>query len=131
MLFKFTVLRCYTNKFTGGRENFNVTTIHCIKCVKGLVYTPNHTTSTKKKQSSPTTRHGGTWGERHSSYSFLTSALDGGKWSASHTGHALPRGKDPHYPLYRRLGGPQSRSGQRLEEKSFPLPGIEPCQTLY
>jgi hypothetical protein len=23
------------------------------------------------------------------------------------------------YPLYRRLGGPQSRSGHRLEEKSF------------
>jgi hypothetical protein len=31
-----------------------------------------------------------------------------------------PRGKDPRYPLYRRLGGPQSRSGhKRLEEKSF------------
>jgi hypothetical protein len=27
-----------------------------------------------------------------------------------------PRGKDPRYPLYRRLGGPQT---QRLEEKSF------------
>jgi hypothetical protein len=24
-----------------------------------------------------------------------------------------PRGKDPRYPLYRRLGGPQSRSGHR------------------
>jgi hypothetical protein len=37
-----------------------------------------------KKQSSPATRHGGTWGERrYSSYSFLTSALDGGEWSAS------------------------------------------------
>jgi hypothetical protein len=23
-----------------------------------------------------------------------------------------PRGKDPRYPLYRRLGGPQSRFGQ-------------------
>jgi hypothetical protein len=31
------------------------------------------------KQSSPATRHDGTWGERrYSSYSFLTSALDGG-----------------------------------------------------
>jgi hypothetical protein len=30
-----------------------------------------------------------------------------------------PRGKDPRYPLYRRLGGPQSRSGQR--KKSFRL----------
>jgi hypothetical protein len=30
------------------------------------------------------------------------------------------RGKDPRYPLYRRLGGPQSRSGhKRIEETSF------------
>jgi hypothetical protein len=29
-----------------------------------------------------------------------------------HASAALyPRGKDPRYPLYRRLGGPQSRSG--------------------
>jgi hypothetical protein len=31
-----------------------------------------------------------------------------GEWSASPT---LPRGKDPRYPLYWRLGGPQSQSG--------------------
>jgi hypothetical protein len=48
---------------------------------------------------------------RYSSYSFLTSALDGGEWSASRPGRALPRGKDTRYPLYRRVGGPQSRSG--------------------
>jgi hypothetical protein len=31
------------------------------------------------------TRHGGAWGERrYSSYSFTTSALDGGEWSAIH-----------------------------------------------
>jgi hypothetical protein len=53
-------------------------------------------------------------GERnYSSYSFLTSELDGDEWSASLPGRALPRGKDPQYPLYRRLGGPQSRSGCR------------------
>jgi hypothetical protein len=61
--------------------------------------------------------HYATWrrlGERrHSSYSFSTLALDGGEWSASHPGRALSRGKDPLYPLYRRLGGPQSRSGHR------------------
>jgi hypothetical protein len=28
---------------------------------------------------------------RYSSYSFLTSALDRGEWSASHPGHSLPR----------------------------------------
>jgi hypothetical protein len=35
---------------------------------------------------------------------FLTSALVGGEWSAV----ALPPGKSPRYPFYRRLGGPQS-----------------------
>jgi hypothetical protein len=57
-------------------------------------------------------------GEEYSSYSFTTSALDGGQ---HHAPAALyPRGKDPRYPLYRRLGGPQSRSGH------MPPPGIEP-----
>ncbi|KDR19802.1 Proton-coupled folate transporter [Zootermopsis nevadensis] len=38
----------------------------------------------------------GAWGERrYSSYSFLTSALDGGEWSASRPGRALRPGKDP------------------------------------
>jgi hypothetical protein len=36
------------------------------------------------KKKSPATRHDGAWGEkRYSSYSFLTSTLDGGEWSAS------------------------------------------------
>jgi len=55
------------------------------------------------------------------SVAFLTSALDGGEWSA------LPPGKNPCYPLSRRLGGLQSRSGRGGEEKnSWLLPGIEP-----
>jgi hypothetical protein len=66
------------------------------------------------KKRSPAARHTGAWVEsRYSSYSFLISALDGGEWSASRPSRALPRGKDPRYPLYRRLGGPQSRSGHR------------------
>jgi hypothetical protein len=70
--------------------------------------------STGVKQSCLTTCHEGAWGERkYSSYSFLTSALDGGEWSASRPSRALPRGKDPWYPLNRRLGGPQSQSGRR------------------
>lgn len=35
------------------------------------------------------------WGGGYSSCSFLTSALDGSEWSASHPGHALPVWKDP------------------------------------
>jgi hypothetical protein len=38
-----------------------------------------------------------------------------------------PQGKSPLYPLDRRLGGPQSRSGRGGEDKnSQPPPGIEP-----
>jgi hypothetical protein len=38
-----------------------------------------------------------------------------------------PQGKSPPYPLDRRLGGLQSRSGHGVEEKnSQPPPGIEP-----
>jgi hypothetical protein len=55
-------------------------------------------------------------GEEYSSYSFSTSALDGGEWSVSRPGRALAPGKDSRYPLHRTLGGPQ-----RLEEKSFRL----------
>jgi hypothetical protein len=78
--------------------------------------------------------------ERYSSYSFMTSALDVGEWSASCPGRDLAPGKDPWYPLYRRLGGPQSRSGHRGYRKyPLPLPVIEPgspgipvrSQTLY
>jgi hypothetical protein len=39
---------------------------------------------------------------------------------------ALPQGKNPWYPLDRRLGGLQSQSGSGGEEKnSQPLPGLE------
>jgi hypothetical protein len=48
---------------------------------------------------------------------FLLLILDLGtrwvEWSASRPGRSLPSGKDPRYPLYRRLGGPQSCSGHR------------------
>jgi hypothetical protein len=49
----------------------------------------------------------------------------GTRWGLSGQHHApaalLPRGKDPRYPLYRRLGGPQSQSGKRIQGKSFRL----------
>ena len=41
----------------------------------------------------------------------MTTALEGGERSASRPGRTLPPGKT-RYPLYRRLGGPQGRSGQ-------------------
>jgi hypothetical protein len=61
----------------------------------------------------------------YSSYSFLTSPLDGVSGQHHTLASLYPQGKDPLVPLDRRLGGPQHWSGQRLEEKSLPLPGIE------
>jgi hypothetical protein len=49
------------------------------------------------------------------------------RWVVSFTTRLLyPQGKSPRYPLSRRLGGPQSRSGLGGEEKnSQPLLGLE------
>jgi len=41
----------------------------------------------------------------------MTAALEGGEWSAARPGCTLSPGKT-RYPFYRRLGGPQGRSGQ-------------------
>jgi len=41
----------------------------------------------------------------------MTAALEGGVWSAARLGRTLPEGKI-RYLLYRRLGGPQGRTGR-------------------
>jgi len=41
----------------------------------------------------------------------MTAVLEGGEWSAARPGRSLPPWKT-RYPLYRRLGGPQGRSGR-------------------
>jgi hypothetical protein len=78
---------------------------------------------------------------RYSSYSFSTSALDGGKWSASRPGRALALGKrtsGTHYTggwVGPRAGLDTEARGRMLS----PLPRIEPrspgrparSQTLY
>ena len=56
-------------------------------------------------------------------YSFMTTALEGGEGSASRPGRSLPPGKT-RCPLYRRVGGPQGRSGQ--VRKVSPPPGFDP-----
>jgi hypothetical protein len=52
----------------------------------------------------------------------------GWRWVVSFTpGPLFPQGKSPCYPLNRRLGGPQSRSGRGGEEKSsHSLSGLDP-----
>jgi hypothetical protein len=58
----------------------------------------------------------------YSSTLSLTSALDG-VGSQRHAPASLPPGKT-RYPLYRRLGGPQGRSGR--VRKISPTPGFDP-----
>jgi hypothetical protein len=66
------------------------------------------------------------WGSGGIAPPFLTSAVDGGEWSASRPGRFIARGRSPRYPLDRRLGGPQGQSGRCGEEKNLAVPGIEP-----
>ena len=47
----------------------------------------------------------------------MTAALEEGEWSAARPGRTSPPGKT-RYPFYRRLGGPQRRSGRA--ENLFP-----------
>jgi hypothetical protein len=61
--------------------------------------------------------HGGE--KRYSSYSYLTSALDGGEWSASRPGRTLPPVKEPLVPTGQEAPWvPEPVWTQRLEEKS-------------
>jgi hypothetical protein len=78
-----------------------------------------------KKQSSPATRHDGSWEEsRYSSYSFSTSAL-GGVSGQRHAPSALCAGeRTPSTGGWVGL-----RAGLDTEEKSFALPGIEPLSS--
>jgi hypothetical protein len=83
--------------------------------------------------------------EREADYLLRSSAEIKNAWSYTSTPHYVfmaclvkhrnnftprplyPQGKNPWYPLDKRLGGPQSRSGRGGEEKnSQPPPGIEP-----
>jgi len=41
----------------------------------------------------------------------MTATLEVGEWSAARNGRTLPPGKR-RYPFYKKLGGPQGRSGQ-------------------
>jgi hypothetical protein len=53
----------------------------------------------------------------------MPSALEGGEWSEARPGRSLHLGKT-WYPLFRRLGGPQGRSGQAWKISS--PPGFDP-----
>jgi hypothetical protein len=72
----------------------------------------------------PITGHKGPQGEcRYSSTLSLTSVLNGSGWLTPYTGCFTP-GVETQYPLCRRLGGPQGKSGQ--VQKILPPLGCEP-----
>ena len=60
--------------------------------------------------------------QRYSSTLSLTSALHGSRWLTPHPGRSDSE-KDTRYPLYKRLGGSQGRSGQ-VQKISLP-PGFD------
>jgi hypothetical protein len=60
---------------------------------------------------------------------FLTSALDGGEWSASRPGRYTPGDMAPGTHWIWGWGGSQSRSKRCGEEKILLLPGIDPRPT--
>ena len=71
-----------------------------------------HSKGKGKGKGHPITGHEGSEGEQMYSGTLpSTSALDGGVDGPGHAPAALPPGKT-RYPLYRRLGGPQGRSGR-------------------
>jgi hypothetical protein len=93
----FTVLN------TQKKVSFNVEIILSIKKLKLSHYTPRRRLGER----------------RYSSYSSSTSTLDGGQWSASRPGRALPPGKIPPVHIVQEAGwAPEPVWTQRLEEKS-------------
>ena len=71
----------------------------------------------------PRTGYEGPEGEKRYGYTLsLTLALDGGGLSRPRSGSLPPR--KTKYPLYRKPGGPQGRSGQ--VRKNSPPPGFDP-----
>ena len=65
-------------------------------------------------------------------YPSMTAALEGCEWSAARPGRTLPLGKT-RYPLYRRLGGPQGRSGraENLAQPGFDPWTVQPVVSCY
>ena len=62
----------------------------------------------------------------------MTAALEGSEWSAARPGRTLPPGKT-RYPFYRRLVGPQGRSGpaEKLVPTGIRSPTVQPVVSRY
>jgi hypothetical protein len=85
-------------------SNITIKQYNAIVKVKQSLYTPRRSLEER----------------RYSSYSFTTSALDEGVWSASRPGRALPPGKGPPVPIVQEaVWAPEPVWTKRIEEKSF------------
>jgi hypothetical protein len=60
----------------------------------------------------------------------MTSALEGGEWSAARPGRTLPPGKT-RYPLYRKLGGPQGHVRKISPPTGFDPRSVQPVVSRY
>ena len=62
----------------------------------------------------------------------MAAALEGGERSAARPGRTLPTGK-ARYPFYRRLGGPQGRSGraENLVSTGIRSQTVQPVVSRY
>ena len=62
----------------------------------------------------------------------MTAALEGGEWSAARPGRTLAPG-NTRYPFYRRLGGPQGRSGraENLVPNGIRYRTVQPVVSRY
>jgi hypothetical protein len=102
---------------TGQDNGLSQTGVMKVGMNTKILNTPNRNIKKVKLSCYTSWRHMGE--RRYSSYSFLTSALDGGEWSASHPGRALPPGKGPPVTTGQEAGwAPEPVWTQRLEEKS-------------
>jgi hypothetical protein len=115
------ILKYYLDELRLGRVNFCCNTwLVGYKCVEGTC--PVMWCNNVKLQLSHYTPWRRLGERRYSSYSFSTSVLDGGEWSASRPGRALAPGKGPPVPIVLEAGwAPEPVCTQRVEEKSFRL----------
>ena len=97
------------------------TLLYLYTCPSNLMIIPQTCWKIKDKgKIHPRTGHEGPKREQmYSSTLSLTSALDRGGWSPPRPGRFTPR-KETRYALYRRLGGPQGRSGRKRKISSLP-----------
>jgi hypothetical protein len=95
------------------------------KRLRDTIKIRSHTYCSRLRKTVLQHTYGGAGGvRRYSSYSFTTSALDVGEWSASRPGQALPPGEGPPVHIWQEAGwAPEPAWTQRLEEKAFSSAG--------